>query len=166
MVKGRKAIPLAVGLATVATAGGIYFKHRFEEHLHGVLNQLDSPAAASSTRASLALPGSASSVVDVTRKEIVACLQGNSGCEKDARALPFFIDGKVVGYKLTAIREGSFFSRLGIRNEDVIVNVNGEGLTSISKALVLMTQLVSAKTLKFGILRDGRVTRIDYRVKD
>jgi len=58
-----------------------------------------------------------------------------------ATALPYFEEEKIVGFQLTQIDKDSIFSKGGFENNDVITNVNGLELNSISGAVKLLKSL-------------------------
>ena len=41
-----------------------------------------------------------------------------------ARAVPYFRNGKSIGMRLFAIRRGSLYEKLGLKNGDIITNIN------------------------------------------
>lgn len=57
-----------------------------------------------------------------------------------ARIVPSVRDGKPHGFKLYAIRPGSIYVVLGLRNGDTITAVNGDDITTPDKALRIYTQ--------------------------
>ena len=62
-----------------------------------------------------------------------------------ATALPYFEEEKIVGFQLTQIDKDSIFSKGGFENNDVITNVNGLELNSISGAVKLLKSLKGEK---------------------
>jgi hypothetical protein len=83
-----------------------------------------------------------------------------------ARIVPTIKDGKPSGFKLYAIRPGSFFSRLGFQNGDAIEKVNGYELTSPDKALEIYSQVRAVSELKVQISRGGKPILLTYRIVD
>lgn len=61
----------------------------------------------------------------VAKKEIDAALQNVEGLSTQARAVPNFQDGKLLGMKLWEVDESSLFAKMGLRKTDVILSVNG-----------------------------------------
>ena len=81
------------------------------------------------------------------------------------RASPKTEDGKVIGFRLSAIRKGSVFDKLGIKNGDVVHTVNGQGLTSMEAAMGAYSTLSSEQAFNFEITRRNQKMTIDYEVR-
>ena len=62
----------------------------------------------------------------VPREDVTEALTHLSELSMEARVVPAFREGRPVGFKLFAIRDGSLYSRLGLRNGDVLQRINGE----------------------------------------
>lgn len=75
---------------------------------------------------------------------------------KQARVVPSRKDGKTRGYKLYGIRRGTLPKLLGLKNGDMITEINGESLTSIDKVMGLYTKLRRASRLEVEIVRRGK----------
>jgi general secretion pathway protein C len=81
------------------------------------------------------------------------------------RAVPKTENGQVVGFRLSAIRKGSTFDKLGIKNGDVVHSVNGNGLTSAESALSLYQGLTNESNFNFEITRRNQKMTLDYEVR-
>lgn len=81
------------------------------------------------------------------------------------RAAPKTEDGKVIGFRLSGIRKGSVFDKLGIKNGDVVHNVNGTALTSMEGALGAYGNLQNERAFNFEITRRNQKMTIDYEVR-
>lgn len=78
---------------------------------------------------------------------------------------PHYKSGEVVGLKLNGIAQGSIIELAGIRNSDVITEVNGQEIKSYQKALQLARKIRSQPDIAVSLLRDGKPTVLSYRVK-
>jgi general secretion pathway protein C len=74
-------------------------------------------------------------------------------------------DGAVDGYRLSAIRRGSLFDKLGIKNGDIVHGVNGQALTSTEGALSTYQTLRSEKAFSFDITRRNQRQTLEYEVR-
>jgi type II secretion system protein C len=74
-------------------------------------------------------------------------------------------DGDFDGYRLSAIRRGSLPDKLGIRNGDIIHNVNGMDLNSVQGAMQALQTLQSENSLKFEVTRRGQPVALNYVVE-
>ena len=57
------------------------------------------------------------------------------------RAVPHFEGGQSIGFRLFAIRRGSLFDKIGLKNGDIITSINGTEMTDPGRAMGLMQEL-------------------------
>lgn len=69
------------------------------------------------------------------------------------------------GLLLTRIRPNSIFRRMGLRNGDVITNINGRSIYSIEDALNIWEDLRESSNVNLGIKRRGRTRTIEYTIR-
>ncbi|MBN1336855.1 MAG: hypothetical protein JXB39_12935 [Deltaproteobacteria bacterium] len=74
-------------------------------------------------------------------------------------------DGRIDGYRLSAIRRGSLLQKLGIKNGDVVHAVNGMSLTDPANALGAFQTLQNERSFKFEITRRNQKQTFDYEVR-
>jgi general secretion pathway protein C len=73
---------------------------------------------------------------------------------------------KSLGFKLFAIKRGSLFEKIGIKNGDIIQAINGEALDNPDKALEMYSKLQDGISgLNVSVLRHGKKVTMDYSVK-
>ncbi len=83
-----------------------------------------------------------------------------------ARAVPHRgTDGEVDGYRLSGVRRNSTLYQLGIRNGDVVHNVNGSSLASMQDAMTAYQGLQSQSRFTFDITRRGQRQTMEYEVR-
>lgn len=75
---------------------------------------------------------------------------------------PVYKNQQISGFRVNGVSRGSVYSRLGIRNGDVIVNVNGQVVDNPQKALSFFDQLNPDTPVKLQVNRKGRPTTISY----
>jgi len=91
------------------------------------------------------------------QRELLDNLLGDpSKLARSARIVPTVRDGKPIGFKLYAIRPGSIYAVLGLRNGDTITAVNGMSIASPDRALRVYSKLRGAKKLTFALIRRGK----------
>lgn len=73
--------------------------------------------------------------------------------------------GQIDGYRLSGIRRNSIFYKLGVKNGDIIHNVNGMPLNSMSSAMDAYNSLGSSKNFSFEITRRRQKQNFDYEVR-
>ena len=74
-------------------------------------------------------------------------------------------DGNVDGYRLSAIRRGTLLDKLGIKNGDIVHEVNGYPLNSSSGAMTAFQSLQSESSFQFDISRRNNRRTIKYDVR-
>lgn len=82
-----------------------------------------------------------------------------------ATAEPHFTDGRIAGFKLSQIDEDSIYAKGGLRNDDIITEINGKRLGNVAGAIRLLQSLRSAEFIEIELLRDGQPDRITLSVK-
>jgi len=63
-----------------------------------------------------------------------------------ARILPKYVDGQMVGVQLNAIKPGSMFHQIGIKDGDVIKELNGIKIDSPEQSAKILLEFVDAKS--------------------
>jgi type II secretion system protein C len=85
---------------------------------------------------------------------------------RQARIVPSIKNGKPRGFKLYAIRSESLYSRLGLKNGDLILKLNGHEMTTPDKALEAFASLKMAKTIAVELERRGKPRNHTYLIKE
>lgn len=91
----------------------------------------------------------------LTRGETDEVLENTAGLATEMRIVPSFENGVARGFKLFAIKQGSFMASCGFENGDVITTVNGMDISSPDKALQVYSKIKDADQLVFAIERKG-----------
>lgn len=78
---------------------------------------------------------------------------------------PHMEEGVPNGLALSNIQPNSIFRRMGLRNGDVLMGVDGQQIQSVDDALRLYDSLQSADNVKVDLKRRGREKAIEYRIK-
>ncbi|MCB9742765.1 MAG: hypothetical protein H6741_11995 [Alphaproteobacteria bacterium] len=74
-------------------------------------------------------------------------------------------DGEIDGFRLSAIRRGTLFDKLGIKNGDIVHAVNGMPLTSTEGALSAYQTLSSSAEFSFDVTRRNSRQTFDYEIR-
>lgn len=106
---------------------------------------------------------------DYTYKIEREALEGwfvNPACMmRQARIVPYLKDDQPAGFKLFAIRPNTLYSKLGLKNGDVVQKLNGIELTTPEKALEAYQGLKDAKIVTMDILRRGEAKTLKYQIE-
>ncbi|RKH50980.1 type II secretion system protein GspC [Corallococcus llansteffanensis] len=101
----------------------------------------------------------------VPRDDVAEALTNLNQVLTEARVVPALRDGRPVGFKLLSVREGSLYTRLGLRNGDVLQRINGLDLEDMEKALQAFTQLRDARRIELQLERGGAPVRKVFDVE-
>lgn len=101
----------------------------------------------------------------VSSEELESAKANMSQLMTQVRIAPNFTEGKPDGFKLLSIKRGSLFDRLGLRNGDVVRQINGIPLDNPQKALELYGELESGQSISLGVLRRGKELTLNYELK-
>lgn len=82
-----------------------------------------------------------------------------------ARAVPFFKEGRAVGLRLFAIRAGSLFEKIGLQNGDVLKSVNGNSLGDLSQAMQLFQKLKEERNITVTLERNSMERQFRYDIR-
>lgn len=82
-----------------------------------------------------------------------------------ARAVPYFKDGRAIGLRMFAIKTGSLYEKVGLRNGDILKNINGNSLGDISQALKLFEQLKQERSINLILERDKQDREFKYTIR-
>ena len=102
---------------------------------------------------------------EISQGRLDGVLENLASVAMDARAVPYMENGKQAGFKIFSIRSGSIFEKIGLKNGDIIVGVNGNRLNNLSVAMGLLEQLRSKKNFTVDVKRGGSARTLDYAIK-
>ncbi len=105
------------------------------------------------------------STITVNRKDIQSSLKDINKLMSQVRIRPHFKDGKSDGLSISRIKGGSIFSKLGLRNGDIVQKINGEPINSPDEVLVLYEKLKSGSRVSLEVTRKGEPKTMNYRFR-
>lgn len=101
----------------------------------------------------------------VDRSQVDDALQNMSQLFTQIRAVPHFEGGKATGFRLFAIRSGSLFDRIGLKNGDIIQSINGSAMTDPARALALLQELRNESGLTVEVIRNRQPQTLTYQIR-
>lgn len=101
----------------------------------------------------------------VAEEELDKALENLPLLLTQARAVPYFKDGKAVGLRLFAIRTGSLFEKIGLQNGDVLKSVNGNSLADLSQAMQLFQKLKEERSIDLALERNMVEKQFKYQIR-
>lgn len=82
-----------------------------------------------------------------------------------ARMAPVAKDGETAGFRVSGIKTGSLAKMIGLKNGDVVSEINGQRLGNVDDALAMYQKLRSAKHLSVTVERGGALIRKEISIK-
>jgi general secretion pathway protein C len=105
------------------------------------------------------------STITVSRKDIQKSLEDINKLMSQVRIRPHFKDGESDGLSVSRIKGGSIFSKLGLRNGDIVQKINGEPINSPDEVLALYEKLKSGSEVSLEVTRRGEPKTMNYRFR-
>jgi type II secretory pathway component PulC len=84
---------------------------------------------------------------------------------RSVRVIPDTRDGKPFGFRLFAIRADGPAALLGLRNDDVLVSINGLDIATPDHVLDAYGKLKTAPHLVLGLIRQRHEITQDYTIR-
>jgi general secretion pathway protein C len=101
----------------------------------------------------------------VKRALVDRMLADQESLASTVRIVPSLVDGAPDGFKLYAIRSGSWLDRLGVRNGDTLQAVNGYELTTPAQALLAYMGLRNETRFAVRIVRRGEPLTLHFEIR-
>ncbi len=101
----------------------------------------------------------------VEEKELSDALANLPQLLSQARAVPYFKNGESIGMRLFAIRQGSLYQKLGLKNGDILKSVNDNSLSDPSQALKIFDQLKTERSISVRVERAGQEMSLQYQIR-
>ena len=95
----------------------------------------------------------AKAVAELLRDQVAA---NPAALEQLAFAAPYMAQGQFAGLQLRQGRDRRLLGRLGLRNGDILTEVNGSPVTDPIQGLTMLQNLFSEDQVQIKILRNGR----------
>ncbi len=102
-------------------------------------------------------------------KVILARYLGDLGrLGRSARVIPNYDRemGTYAGFKLVGVRPDSLYRAIGIRSGDIVLQVNGQELSTPAKALGIWDSLAGATQVKLALMRQGQPYEIVITIEE
>ena len=130
-----------------------------------ILTMEESAASRREERPGPSQPAKKGSTITVNRKELSDSLKDINKVLSQVRIRPHFKDGKSDGLSVSRIKAGSVFSKLGLRNGDIVQKINDKPINSPDDVLALYEKLKSGSQVSVEVTRKGRPKTMNYRFR-
>jgi type II secretory pathway component PulC len=83
-----------------------------------------------------------------------------------ATAEPHMEGGQITGFKVSQIDEGSIYDKAGLRDGDIVQEINGNPLNSVAGSITLLRSLKGATNFEVIVNRNGKDETFSLDVKE
>ena len=111
------------------------------------------------------MPPAESSSIQLDREELESQMADLNELMQQVRIRPFMEGKNPAGFLVSNIKPGSLFSKMGLRNGDVIQGVNGATITTPDQAIELYESLMEGGAIDLDIKRGRRTQKLRYAVE-
>jgi general secretion pathway protein C len=98
----------------------------------------------------------------LNRREITEKLSDLKTVLSQAMVRPYFSGGNQEGYIISDIKPESLYSKLGLQNGDIIVDVNYKRMQTADDVLQLVNLMQSGTPIAVNVKRNGKTETINY----
>lgn len=85
---------------------------------------------------------------EVDSQDVQETVRNPAALFSEARILPRYEEGEMVGIQLNAIKEGSLFQEVGLQNGDTIVEFNGQSLGTPADSAQFLQKLIDGQSFQ------------------
>ncbi|BBN80237.1 type II secretion system protein GspC [Pseudoalteromonas sp. A25] len=78
------------------------------------------------------------------------------------RITPYRSSGELMGYRLSPGKDPALFNKMGLKNNDLAVAINGYQLTDMKQAMAAMSELKNSTEATITVERDGQVMSVQF----
>jgi general secretion pathway protein C len=104
---------------------------------------------------------------EVQREQVNEAVRNPAELFSQARILPKYENGAMTGVQVNSIQPGSLFEEIGIRDGDVVTQVNGIVVTSPQDSAALLQELTQSNQFEVTVLgADGQPRTLNYTVQE
>lgn len=101
----------------------------------------------------------------VDKSEVDSALDNMNQLFTQIRAVPHFEGGSATGFRLFAIRQGSLFDKIGLKNGDILRSINGNAINDPSRALAMLGELRNQRELNVEVMRNKENKTLNYQIR-
>ena len=107
-------------------------------------------------------PGGTESGIAISRQDVTQSLGDLKSIMSQAVVRPFLNEGVQQGFVVSNIVPGSLYQKLGLKNGDVVVDVNNKRLESADDILQLVNVMQAGGSVSVNLMRNGLNETINY----
>ena len=104
-------------------------------------------------------------VKEIPRTLLSSYVKDSDKIWKDIAIVQNKKNGVSNGFKINYVKKGSDFEKLGLKRNDVLIEINAEPLNSLSTAMKLFNEINTIENLTLTVLRNGNKEEIEYEIQ-
>lgn len=101
----------------------------------------------------------------IDRRALDEALSDTGNMLTQARILPYRVNGKTKGFRLSSVQRSGVFALIGLRSGDILLKVNDFAIDSPEKGIQLLSGLGGETDISLDILRGGKPTKLNYEIR-
>jgi len=82
-----------------------------------------------------------------------------------ASSEPVIVNGEIVGFRMFQFEPNSIFGKLGMKDGDVVKEINGVALNNVAKTIQFLNGLKGESAVAVSVMRDGAAVQLDLNVR-
>ena len=137
-----------------------------QELLELAVSQIEKPPPAPLPTGSIVAPAPvnpARTVLD--RRDVEQAMGDLPKLLSQARAVPYVVNGAMNGFRLDYVAPSSFYEKIGLKQGDVLQQVNGVDIRDPGTMLTLFQQLRNERAVKLDVLRSNQRTTMNFDIR-
>jgi general secretion pathway protein C len=101
------------------------------------------------------------------REDVDDMMRNPANLFSQARILPKYEEGEMVGLQINAIKPGSFFEEVGIQSGDVVTKLNGVAIDSPQESARILAEFSQADKFTIDVNRgDGTTDTLEFNLEE
>jgi len=102
----------------------------------------------------------------VPREDVESVANNPAALFSQARILPKYEDGEMIGVQMNSIKAGSVFEQIGIADGDTITEFNGIQVTGPQQSAQVLRELTESRQFDVSVIgADGQTRRLQYELR-
>ena len=104
---------------------------------------------------------------EMEREDVDDMMRNPANLFSQARILPKYEEGEMVGLQINAIKPGSFFEEVGIQSGDVVTKLNGVAIDSPQESARILAEFSQADKFTIDVNRgDGTTDTLEFNLEE
>jgi general secretion pathway protein C len=137
-----------------------------QELLELAVSQIEKPPPAPLPTGSVVAPAAVSPARTVLdRRDVEQAMGDLPKLLSQARAVPYMVNGAMNGFRLDYVAPSSFYEKIGLKQGDVLQQVNGVDIRDPGTMLTLFQQLRNERAVKLDVLRSNQRTMMNFDIR-